>query len=225
MDIGTAYARTLNGVTFGAGVNYLYKGNYRKGSYTCEFEDSDESLKYNPGNELNIAGGLNFGSETLQWRSDLIYTLHTKEKFGGHDCFKQWPDLLLGGGLTYAEDRLQLTISGRWGLHGKSKRPNNVGELELPFADLNNRFVLGLSGTYRVGGRTTIGGFVENKRLAENENKRGAANVWASGLSTRFQITRVLRLIFGVKVSDGELTNERVDLSGLGYYGALNTAF
>ena len=224
-DIGTAYARTLAGVTLGAGINYLYKGRYHKGSYTCGFDDPTGTLKYDPGDELNITGGFNLGSEMLQWRSDFIYTIHTKEKFGGHDCFKQGPDFIVDSGLIYTKHRLQLALSGQRVWRGKSKRPNDQDELELPFADLNNRFVFILSGTYRVGQRTTIGGSVENKRLSENENKRGAANVWALGLSTQFQVTRILRLTFGVKISDGELTNEKINLSGLGYYGALNTAF
>lgn len=224
-NLATAYARTIAGITFGTGASYYHKGRYEKGSYTCGFANPNGTLTYNPGGELNLTGGFNLGSKNLQWRSDLIYTLHTKEKFSDYDCFKQGPDLRAEGGLTYTKHRIQLGISAQRLWRSKSKRPDDVGRLELPFAELNDRRVLGLSGTYRIGQRTTIHGFVENKNLSENKDKRGGANVWAYGLSTHFRLVRGLALTLGVKIADGELTSEEIKVAGLGYYGALNTEF
>ena len=227
-DIGTAYARQLAGITFGAGANYLYKNTYLRQL----LNDPTRKVNYNPGTDISFTSGFSVGS-ILQFRSDFTYIIHTRQTIHGtgvfdeeENYFEQGPDLLIDGGITYKRQRLQLDCLGQLLDREDSNRPNasKNDRLEIVDGDQNNRRTYALRVTYQTGGNSTISVTVEDK-LLDNQNRERVASILSYYLDSHFQLASPIGLTLGLKISNGRMNEGRTRLSGYGYYAALTTGF
>ena len=218
-NLGTGYVHSFSSATVSLGVNYLYRDSYLK----KHLDFIVENPVYDPGQEYSLAAGFDMGKDTIQWRSDAVYTYHTSETLDKKNYFRQGPDLLLDFGLAYQKHRFQFELFGQYFRHWGSKRPDANGDFDILVYDLNNRLLYGASARYRVGQKTTIFGAMSDRQIRSNGNQK-LATIRTYALNLFYRFTSQLAFTSGVKISSGKMT-QQVGLSGLSLYTAFTTGF
>ena len=218
-NLGTGYVHSFSNATVSLGANYLYRDSYLKKYLDFMIENP----VYDPGQEYSMAVGIDVGKDTIQWRSDAVYTYHTPETLDQKNYFRQGSNLLLDSGLAYIKHRFQIELFGQYLRYWDSKRPDSEGDLDILIYDLNNRWVYGISARYRVGQKTTVFGSISDKQIRTHSDKKFSA-IRAYALNLFYRLTPYLAFTSGVKISSGDMT-QQVELSGLSLYAALTTGF
>jgi hypothetical protein len=215
LNLAAATAREVGAFVVGAGAGYLHKGPYET--------TADVDTKYNPGNEMNLTGGVNWKREQLRFRIDLIYTLYTVDKVGDEEVFQQGNQLTTEMSLTYRPQPFFMSISVRETMLGKNDYPNPRGKLETAEKNihgnrLNLNFILG----YEINEPITIYGTLGINQIAKNDYGRNGASIFTFGVGMRYAL-RSLILNTGLNLATGSRNDN--DISGFGLDLGVNYRF
>jgi len=215
LNLVAATAREVGPVVAGAGAGYLLKG-----AYETTF---DVDTQYNPGDELDLTGGLNWKGEQIYLRTDLVYTLYTADEVDDKEFFKQGNQLTAAMRFTYRPQPILMSFSIRDTMIGKNDYPNPGGELETEEKNTHgNRLNLDFIFGYAVNEPMTLHGIFSVNKIGKNGYDENDAGIFTFGAGMRYALNGVV-LNTGLNFSTGSRNDD--DISGFGFDLGVNYRF
>jgi len=217
IDVGVAAADAVGYISFGGGVNYLFKGGYES---VADSLNSGDRIKYNPGDRITLTGGFDIRNLPFTWQNDAILTFFTPEKSGGKDSFQYGTEIILNSRLSHRIGKFRTRLLLSEIVRGKNKLPVPEGTLQAETNRYGHRTNVSLIEEYRLNRRFRFRGLVEGKRIAP---KYGL--IYGLGVGMQMQLSRSYLFDIGLKLSRGSIENEKFDVSGLGISFAIISMF
>jgi len=218
LNLAATTAQEIDKVVIGAGAGYLFKGAYKT--------TADVDTKYNPGDEFNLTGGLNWKDEQISLRTDIIYTLYTTDKIDGDKTFKQGNQLTAGVSFTYRpQPPISISVLGRDTMIAKNAYAKPSGELETePQNTHGNRLNLSCVLGYALNEPITLYGMFGINSIGRNGYDRNDASILTFGAGMRYALDTFI-LNGALNYSTGSRDNGGTDISGFGLDLGVNYRF
>lgn len=174
-------------VIFGAGLAYLLKGGFKP----VEQMDVD----YNPGDELLLAGGLDFIiNRTANASVDVVFFIYGKDKLGDVEVFQSGSQMVFNGSFTQLFGFNRLILSAHF--RNKSNGDISVGSQFVTLDQSNSPNQFELTGTYniRVNPEFYLGLKSGMKFFQESAIVPRKGNLFAVGLLPEIRLNEQYRL-------------------------------
>jgi hypothetical protein len=220
VNLGLAGAQDMGGWVIGGGIGYLMKGTYKP------FDGSD--IGYNPGDEINITLGADYGDEN-KLTGDVVITFYGSDKADGSKVFKSGSRILIQ--LRY-NHRLELsnikpidlTLYLRERTKGKNEFATASGLNEESENSNGNQLELGGIGYYPYTDIMGFKGLLDLKFHSNNGYGTGGAFVFGIGGGINYKYSNQTAFEGGLKFSFGHLTVGTTDMgiTGIELFAGIN---
>lgn len=151
----------------GLGLGYAFQG---------EYDYSDQTRSYDPGDMLNIAGQMNYDFSDI-WRLKLQaqYVTTSTDQVDGRDLLDKGDIWLLGAALSRSTSTWQVSLSLQEIIRGKAKVKDSSGSLVTEPRDSQGaEWIADLSGRYTLNPRTALSAGLQYLHVAENGYPRSS---------------------------------------------------
>ena len=170
---GVAVVHEYADFVFGAGLGYLYRGQYEP--------FADYEYNYNPGNEFSFSGGLDyFIGRQNKLMFDISYTLFGNDNANDSKVFKSGNRLSIQA-VAYFESEFMNYI---FSLRNRIQAKNHIGSGELIPERQNsngNEFEVMGMGLLSLDRTTTVRGLLEGRIYSDNAYGVGSATIGGLG--------------------------------------------
>lgn len=145
----------------GLGLGYAFQG---------EYDYSDQTHSYDPGDMLNIAGQVNYSfSEIWKMNVQAQYVAVGPDRVDGSDLLDKGDIWLLGATLKRSEASWDVSLSVQDIIRGKAKVKDTTGSLVTEPRDSQGaELIVDLTGRYHLNPRTAISAGLQYLHVAEN---------------------------------------------------------
>lgn len=221
LSAGLSAAFSLNDWVFGAGAGFVRTGSFKP------VRGSDD---YNPGDELSLTIGLDRSlGEDSKFLADFTYTLYTTDTFQGVDYFKSGPRLLFDARYYFPLQDFDMALIVRDRIKGKNEILQVDPATELPklteeAANTHgNELDIVAQGAYALSQKTKIDGLLQVKIYSANELEANGATIFGIGGGWHRQLSSILQLDLGAKLSFGSLKTqgESTGITGFELHGGI----
>jgi hypothetical protein len=181
----------------GLGLGYALQG---------EYDFSDQTRNYDPGDILNVAGQMNYAfSDT--WTLNLIaqYVTIGTDRVDGTDLLQKGDTWLLGATVNRSGATWDLALSVQNLIRSKARVKDPSGSLATESKDSQgNEWLVDLNGRYKLRPRTAVTAGLQYLHLAENGYARSSAFYMGSrqkvslSMGVQQQLSGTLDLQFGL---------------------------
>jgi hypothetical protein len=173
VSAGVIYAMPINNeLTFGAGLNFVYRNGYK---FSTAF-----SAKYDPGEQIGTNLGLDYKiTENISSNFDVMFNYYTADKMKNAEVFKSGFRISTQAGLIYQAKNSYYWIQAMIQTKAKNEIYNLLNsklEPELKNSNITLReFHIG--GKYRFGDQYSLSVVGEVRSYVENEYVHGWADI------------------------------------------------
>ena len=181
----------------GLGLGYAFQG---------EYDYSDQTRNYDPGDILNLAGQMNYvfsDAWTLNLQAQYV-TIGT-DRVDGDDLLQKGDIWLLGAAINRSDASWDLALSVKNIIRGKAKVKDPTGALATESRDSQgDEWIVDLNGSYKLQPRTAITGGVQYLHMAENGYPQSSTFYMGSrqkvslSMGLKQQLSDTLDLQFGL---------------------------
>jgi len=205
---GVAVVHEYADFVFGAGLGYLYRGQYQP------FADYD--YNYDPGNEFSFSGGVDyFIGRQNKLMFDISYTLFGNDNANGSKVFKSGNRLSIQAVAYFQREILSYIFS----LRNRIQAKNYIGSGDLvPERQNSNGNELDLMGLglLTLDRTTTLRGLLEGRIYSDNAYGVGSATIGGLGAGVSKYLVSWLNVDAECRFYFGSLHagTENVDLTG-----------
>jgi len=216
ISLGAGTARPFGPVVLGAGVGYLLKGEY-------EYLEAKNS-KYNPGDQVNVTGGMDLLFEPLLLRTDLTYTTYQSDTIDNSRVFKEAAKLSIQENVVLLIERLAVMLSARYIIRGESDilRAGASGRTEKIHGD---RIDVDGSLDLRIAKPIDLKLLAESVFIGENAAGQNDAAMFGFGAGVTLKFMQASSLDIMGKYHTGKSNNEEVTLTGFSTTATLRLIF
>lgn len=174
-----------------------------------EAEDSG----YNPGNQVNVTGGMDLLLDPLLLRTDLTYTVYQFDTIDDSEVFKEAAKLSIEESAVFLMERLAVLFSGRYILRGENELlraglQEQTGKMHGDRIDVSGMLNL------RLMKELNLKLLAESAFISENETGQNDATVFGFGAGVTLRFMRASYLDIMGKYHTGNSNSDEVSLTG-----------
>ncbi len=222
VNAGIVYGKEMGPVVLGMGASFLLRGAYKP--------FADYGLTYNPGDEMNVTFGVDYGDEN-KWTGDFTFTYYSPDKVDGKQAFRSG-----GRFLVDLRHYRTVTLLGRTSqlvfyLLNRTKGKNAYalgGGLQSESLNSNgNQLEMGTVGFSRLNQKMDFQTRIAFLLYSNNAYKTGGAKIFRFGAGFPYHPAPNLTLNNLVTFSLGNLTvaQKSISVTGLAIQAGLAYKF
>jgi hypothetical protein len=220
VDWGAAYAFAVSeNLKAGLGAGFLLKGEYT-------FLEASP-LRFDPGNEISVTGGVDFRKNSFAARWNLLVKLYQKDRLNGQEAFKEGTQLETEGVITFPAQKFNVALAFKNVIKADNETYAPGGQIISAARDdfSGNIFWSTAQATYNFSERFSFESSFGLSLFGKSQLQLGEAQLYSLSGGFQFKSSEHLMLnaVFSSSTGDAKnLQGGTVDLQGLLFVGGLS---